>query len=136
MTRRQQAAAAALAVAAVALVAILLLRDPTEEVSDSFCELYPNITKMTAMLERNLEGEAKPGDLSLESYRSTAGMVWSDSVASGGPDDLDADARRIAAAVRSAAADGSVDPLQAPEVRRAVARVEAGAKEACDGRER
>jgi hypothetical protein len=136
MTRRHKTVAAVLAAVAVVLVAVVLLRDPAEEVSDSYCELYPNITKMTAMLERNLEGDPQPGDLPLDNYRTTAGLVWSDSVASGGPDDLDADARRIAAAVRAAASDEDATPLQGPEFRRAVARVEAGAREACGGRDR
>jgi hypothetical protein len=136
MTRRHKAVVAVLAAAAVVVVVAMLLREPSEQASDSYCELYPNIAKMTAMLERGLEGDAEPGDLSPDTYRSTAELVWSDRVAAGGPDELDADAQRIAAAVRTAAADEDATPLQDPAVQRAVERVEAGAKEACDGRDR
>lgn len=136
MTRGQKAAGAALAAAAAGLLAVTMLRGSGEEASDSFCELYPNIAKMTTMLERNLEGDPQPGDLPLASYRATTGLVWSDSVAAGGPDDLDAAALRIAAAVRAAATDEDVGPLQTADFRRAVDRVQAGAKEACDERDR
>jgi hypothetical protein len=121
---------------ALALIVIVLLRPPSDEVSDSFCELYPNITKMTTMLERGLEGEGRPNDLRPANYRALADLVWSDRVAAGGPDELDADAGRIAEAVRRAATEEDAEPLRSTEVQRAIERVEAGAQEACDGRER
>jgi hypothetical protein len=123
------------ALAVVATLAIARLRAPAEEVSGSFCQVYPSITDMTEMLQRGLEGEARPDDLSPANYRALAEIVWSDRVATGGPEEVDADAVRIATAVRRAAEDEEPASLQDPAVRRAIERVEPIARTACDRRD-
>jgi hypothetical protein len=127
------------AIAGAILVALLLVglagfgrSEPAGQASGSFCQLYPDITAMAAMLQRGLEGEARPDDLTPANYRSLTRLVWSDRVAEGGPDQLDADAVRIATAVRRAAGGEDPAPLTDPSVRRAIERVEPAAREVCD----
>ncbi len=119
------------ALVVVGLVVALLRPVPTDDGEGAFCELYPRIANMAAMLARGLDHEARPDDLPPDNYRALANIVWADDVAAGGPDHLDADAVAIARSVRRAAREQDSAPLHTEAFRASVERVQAGAREAC-----
>ena len=117
--------------AAMLAFAVAGTRSPDDDPSSSFCQIYPRIDDMVAMLERGLEGEPEPDDLPVSNYQDLRRLVWSNDVAQSGPAALDDDAVLIASAVRRAAAAEDAAPLQSAEVRRAVSQVRPAAADAC-----
>jgi len=105
----------------------------SSEPTGSFCITYRNIAGDLAEVDRVLSGERRPSDGSIDDLRGVVGLVWSDSVASGGPSKTDADAIAIATAVRAAVAADDPAPIRTPGVKVAVERLAPVAAAVCEG---
>jgi hypothetical protein len=102
--------------------------------SELFCAALTQPARAVRLVRAAVTGEPEKSTLTLEALRSTAGVVYADRVAEGAPADDRSDAHIVVRALRSAVRAGSVGPLDRPATQRAVARLQAHARELCPPR--
>lgn len=102
--------------------------------SASFCLTFEDPGPSVESARRVLDGHPRPHDLTLDDQRGAAYFVWSIKTARGAPTELQADAQRVARAMRTALVSGHADGLEDPGFARSLDRLEHAGPQACRDR--